>query len=729
MRYVLLAGTAIALHVVALTPALSQQRVGDQPTDASSDEVRSDASPSGEIVVTALRRNQSVLDAPAAISVLSKETIQAAGISRPNDFVATIPNVTISESNRAGEAFITIRGVAQARAADATVAVIIDGVQQGAAEEFNQELYDIQQIEVLKGPQGALYGRNAIGGAIVIRTAPPSDEFHASAAVSYGNNNAIKAVGTLNIPIVKDRAYLRVSGYHRETEGFFRNIVTGRKVDPARENGGKARLELMPTDELTIDIRGSFAEFSGGGINYLPQIGVLDTNDTARPYQQNIQSSDIQRRRSASVTFTYDTPEGAITLTPAYSYVKEDLKADAFPYDFAAGNTQHAIFFTRTLSSELKFSSVQDRPLTYVVGGYYANIKRRDLTQQGRDTGQGIILGGYDPHPAGSVNPTLAQGDDKYRYNVVAAFAQIGWKITDDLNLSAALRYDHEKRRTVNVTPPQFSPLSGQRRAQSFDGFEPKITLSYKPVQNVNLYADYSQGFVSGGFNPAQTEDILQATDPNSTTPNEYDKQTSKAFEVGVKSELFDRRVTANVAFFHTDIKNLQQYQFFPQANFQAISPIDKVRIRGFEVEMNARLVDGLSVFAAGGYTDAVIRDFGPNTALVGNKTPYVPKYTMNGGFQYGHEIGDLDGTLRVEAQRIGPQWFDVNNTPGNRRDAVNLVNARASIGTDAWLLSLFSRNLFNKQYNSDAILIVPTIQIIYPAQPRTYGVELKVNF
>lgn len=734
--------TALALVLgIAASPADAQTGPAgsDAGAPAAIPATPGDSTPQGEagsdqseadIVVTALRRDANLLDTPAAVSVLGTATIEQARITRPSDFAVFVPNMTITQSNRAGEAFVTIRGIAQARSADATVAVIVDGVQQGSPEEFNQELFDIKQIEVLKGPQGALYGRNAIGGAIVITTQPPPKDFHASASVSYGNISAVRAVGTVSVPVIADRVYLRVSAYHNENNGFFRNIQTGRKVDPSSDQGVRARLDAQLTDRLSVDLRGSLSKFDGSGINYLPQFGVLDINDISRNYDRNIPGLDVQNKQSASMTLRYETPEGVLSFTPSYSRVLENLQADAFPYDFSAGFSQTARFYSKSVIGELKFTSRQDRPFTYIVGAYGADIKRRDTVLTGDDLGQGIVLlasGG--PYGAGSANPTVAMQDDRYHYKVYAVFAQAGLSITDQLNLSAAARYDHEKRETVNLTPLAFSADSGLRREKTFEGFEPKVTLSYKPIPTINLYADYSQGFVSGGFNPAQTEAILKLADPNSTTPSEYGKQTSKALEAGIKTDLFNRKLFVNLAYFRTDVKNLQQFQFFPAATLQAINPIERVKIDGFEGDVTFRPVRPISLFLGGGYTNSRISKIIATPSYKGNRTPYVPRYTINAGAQFEHQFGDdLEGTLRLDYQRIGPQYFDIANTPGTRRSAVDLVNGRIGIGKDNWQLAVFGKNLFNKKYNIESIVITPNAQILYPAPLRTYGVELKVT-
>jgi iron complex outermembrane receptor protein len=675
-----------------------------------------------DIVVTATRRSASLLDTPATVSVLTAATIEKAGITRPADFVRSIPNMMINQVDRAGEAFVTVRGLAQARSADSIVAVIVDGVQLASPEELNQELFDIDQIEVLKGPQGALYGRNAIGGAIVIRSKPPVDQLQASATVGYGNADAFKANGSISMPLVEEKAYLRVSAFQRSNDGFFFNETTQRNVDPVNERGVRARLDLELDAALSISIRGNLSRYKGAGVNYVTQFGALDTDDTRLPFLSNVIGRDIQTKRGLNAVITYDAGPGNIVLTPGYSYVYEHLTADGFPYTPTADTTQRASFRTETSSVELKYASKPVDGFSYILGGYYARIRRHDNTTTGQDTGNGIVLDGVGPFPAGSVNPTLAIVDDTYVYDVLAAFAQVNLPITNTLNLVGAIRYDHEKRRQTNVSPPAFSAFSGNVREQSYQGVEPKVTLSYKPFPNVNIYADYGQGFVSGGFNPAQT-----ATLTGNAVPSEYGKQINKALELGSKLELFDRHVLLNIALFHSRVSNLQQFQFIPAATLQTINPIGRSRIKGIEFDSTIRL-SPLTLFVAAGLTDGKIRSFPADATAEGNRLPNVPRYTVNLGAQYDLELSDsLRGSARIDYQRLGPQWFDIANTPGTRRSAVDLVDGRINIGTDGWTLSLYGKNIFDKRYNAEAIVLLPTVQALTPALPRTYGVELKL--
>ena len=725
------------LPAAAHNPRDSNARVpsatASPEASAAAPEVSSPAPQEGtssDIVVTATRQNRSLLNTPAAVSVLTSQTIEKAGVTRPGDIVAFVPNFNIQALDRAGEAFVSVRGIAQTRSADGVIAVVVDGVQLASPEELNQELFDVAQIEVLKGPQGALYGRNAIGGALVITTKPPSDEFQAVGTISYANADAVRATASLNVPISVDKAYLRVSAYQRVNDGYFFNATTQRNVDPSNERGGRVRLDLLPTPELKISLRGNASRFRGSAVNYVAQFGRLDTDDTSIPFTSNVIGRDRQSRNGAAAVIDYNVGPGHVVLTPAYSYVRERVAADGFPYLPSADTTQRAQFLDRTKTVELKFVSTPTKAgFGFIVGGYYAHIDHQNSVTTGQDTGQGFVIDGIGPFGPASGNPTLAIVDNRYKYDVLAGFGQVTVPLTSEVTLAGALRYDNERRRQTDVSPPAFDPFSGLVRRRTFNGAEPKVTLSYKPTPTVNLYADYSQGFVSGGFNPPNTRTLVTASDPNATVPNEYGKQVNKALEIGAKTALLDRHLLLNLAAFRSRVSNLQQFQFFPAATLQAINPIDRSHIRGVEADATVR-IDPVTLFLGVGLTEAKINSYPAAPAFAGNKVPYVPSSTLNAGVEYGFKLsGKLRGNVRVDYQRLGPQWFDIANTPGSRRSAVDLVNARLNVGSDDWTLSAFGKNVLDKRYNAEAVVVLPELQALTPALPATYGVELTIRY
>ena len=209
-----------------------------------------------EIIDTARKRDETAQNVPITMNVFTAETIQAAGIDTPRDFVAMVPNMTMVETQNIGNSFVTIRGISQARNSEPSVAVLVDGVLEPNPYEFTQELYDIKQIEVLKGPQGALYGRDAIGGAIIIHTEDPSDKFEGSTRVGVGNGPAENAQAVISGPLDSEGTLrYRASVNFYNTDGYLQNVYLDRKADPYRDYSGRLRLVWKPADQFSADFR------------------------------------------------------------------------------------------------------------------------------------------------------------------------------------------------------------------------------------------------------------------------------------------------------------------------------------------------------------------------------------------------------------------------------------------------------------------------------------------
>src|SRR6267154_961221 len=218
--------------------------------------VRAQSSEPEEIVVTARKRDESFRDVPMSVNVFTEQAIESAGIQKPGDFISLVPNMTLVETQNAGNAFVVVRGISQARNSEPSVAVLVDGVLETNPAEFNQDLFDIQQIEVLKGPQGALYGRNAIGGAIIIRTKEPSDHFEGTAKVGLGNGLAERAQLSVGGPLADSTTLkYRASVNFYNTDGYLENDYLHQKADPSREYSGRLRLLWKPTGTFTGDLR------------------------------------------------------------------------------------------------------------------------------------------------------------------------------------------------------------------------------------------------------------------------------------------------------------------------------------------------------------------------------------------------------------------------------------------------------------------------------------------
>jgi iron complex outermembrane receptor protein len=778
------------------------------------------------IVVTGLKRDQSFIDVPVAVQVFDENSIVRAGITRPEDFLTLTPNVAFQTSNHAGEFFINIRGQTSVRQSEGAVAVIIDGVQLATQNEFNGELFDVQQIEVLKGPQGALYGRNAAAGAIVITTKPPTDDFEGTVRASYGNWNAAKLSASVGGPIVPGSLRFRASAAINDTDGSYTNINTGEKVMRSTEKVGRLRLLWDAGPLTTVDFRLTGSEVKGGAIAFNSQVvgstvgGVpvdeISTDDTSLPWTNDVRGDNFQSKWNTALKIDHDFGWASFTSVTSYSTIIDRYQGKNYPYaawnfegnefvsdvlspgtdlDVLAAfgdNTQKFRIANRAFIQELRLTSPGDQRLRWQVGAFFLSSKRKFVTEQGlngrlpRDEDgnllppyviQGttigapvapverLLIGGGSILPTigidgpDSNNGTVNYDANAYRARNFAPFGNVQFDVTDALELQLALRYDIEKRKVRSLTPDIANPFfgiapgapaatynlcvanTGQtvdecRDSRTFKQLQPKATITYKfPGNTGSVYATYGRSFKSGGFNPIGTRAVLLVGLPNVLVQDAYDKEVSDSAEVGFKALLFDRRVSINGAAFYTKVKNAQQFEFFPTGGIQAISQIKKTRILGVELDINARVTDALTLFAGAGYLDDKITDIDSQDPvdradIIGNRIPFVPNYNFSAGFQLVQPVrDDLNLLARADYNKTGRVWYDQRNLANTDRSPIDVVNARLGLGNDRWEVALWARNLFDEEYNNDAVVILPVAHAVYRAPDRSYGVEARFTF
>lgn len=296
-----------------------------------------------EVVVTARKRSENLQDVPIAISAIGEETIQRAGIERAGDYISLIPNVTLVDTANVGDTQVSIRGIVSTRDAESTFAYVVDGVLSTNPNSFNEELFDVQQIEVLKGPQGALYGRNAVAGAILVTTKKPTDEFEAKVTAGVSNNNSYKASAMVSGPIIENKLAGRLAISTRETDGFYANTFTGRddSVDFLEDTSVRGRAIWTVSDDLEIDFRGGYSEVSGGAINFNAAFAIplfvdvlgneayfADPNDLDFNFTNNVPGENEQETFDFSIKADWSLGFADLVASVAYSDLEEYLLSD-----------------------------------------------------------------------------------------------------------------------------------------------------------------------------------------------------------------------------------------------------------------------------------------------------------------------------------------------------------------------------------------------------------------
>lgn len=716
-----------------------------------------------EIIVTATKRAENLTKVPIQMSVFTETQLQDAGVQRPEDYLLGTPNVTfVTEAT--GDSFTNIRGQTSVRNSDPNVAVVIDGVQLSSLKQFNQDLFNIQQIEVLKGPQSALYGRNAAAGAIVVTTKRPGDEFEGHALAGYADWNTVRLQGAINTPVT-DTLGITVAGSFRDTEGPFTNITTGEKPYRLRTALGQFRAVYEATENLLVDFKVSGHDTKGGSIALQTQlvglpiggvpVNAIDVNRTDLPFITDVRGVLDEDLLSASLRVEYDFGFATFTSITAGDELNQFFGGDLPPYIPDAGKpgalVQGYTYNDKNFSQEFRLTSASDQSIRWQAGVYYLNFRRGQISELNLDlNGRVPRTAAVDPLGNPNIGATASYARQKYRTENIAPFASVQFDVTDQLHVNLAGRYDTERRRVAEIAPNQINPATGANYnlciiatglpfdqcnlKRTFKQFEPKVSVSYDLADIGSVYGSYGKGFKSGGFNPIGSRSLLVSVAPPGAqvfVQDQFDKEVSDSYELGLKTRLFDRLLTFNAAVFQTDVKGAQQFEFFPAAGLQTITSIDEVRLRGFELDFNAQIPGGPRLFGGYGYTDGKVKRFDPNPAFEGNRSPNSLKYNLNVGATQEFALGEtLELAPRIEYNRLGTIWWDVANTPGTRRDPVDLVNVRLSLRSgDNWEISAFADNVFNEKYNRSVLPLLGVLVLTSRAETRLVGVEARLNF
>ncbi|MEE4316000.1 MAG: TonB-dependent receptor [Erythrobacter sp.] len=844
VRLVLASGAAFGAIALA-SPALAQQ--ADPATDTAQEEE------DNAIIVTARRQSESVADVPAAITVFGADTLAKTGVQRADDFIQLTPGVTIvTGTAEAGDTQINIRGINGARDAESSVALVVDGILKTNTAQLNQNQGTLRQVEILKGPQGALYGRNAAAGAIVIQTLKPGDRLEGGVTVRAAEDNTYLATGYVSVPVGETAGFV-LSGNYSTTEGFFRNRFLGnsKTIDDQEiwSVDGRFVAELGPRTEL--DVKARYADLTGASINFnasfhLPNFAGVDpaffedVNTHPFGFYSNIRPTNDQQTFEVSAKIEHDFDAVTLTAWALYSDVDQSLTADGTSADFArftfpgatpasvaASNacfastaqltgfplnaptfigqtpvpfifdpvtgstfgpyspttcdgTQFQIREQSDFSAEIRLASNGDGPLNWQLGAYYLHIDREVGVSLGADLGQGVIRQLYNgPDTA---NPTTQLYNDSFDTDVYAVFASADYDVTDRFNISLAGRYDIEDRSVSSLVPTVFDPFTGgpinpgqqvvagvvqsvPDQSQTFKQFQPKVSLRYEATDDINLYANWGVGFKSGGFNNQGSAAIVdqafnQFIGTNILINDQYRKEVSNAFEVGVKGSVLDGRVTFDLAGYHTNIEDMQFFEFFVGGFglLRVVSNIDEVQIFGAELNLTAEILDGWTVFGSANVTDSEIKANASRPETVGNKSPYTADYTINIGTQLDLPVSStVDFVTRADYRITGPTWFhtlqnDTNPTlfsgllPGSalalpafvgdadysvtQRDTFGVVDMRIGLESDRWSIFAYAENLFDERYLNEVITAAEFGgSFISPGGLQRFGVELGYKF
>jgi len=713
-----------------------------------------------EIVVTARKRSETLKESPVSVRAFTEAEIRSAAIDTPHDFIALTPNVTLVQTQNAGNSFINVRGISQARNSEMSVAVLVDGVLMPNPAQFNQQLFDVQQIEVLRGPQGALYGRNAIGGAITIVTQQPTDEFAGKFELGADSGPGITARGTISGPLAGSSTIkYRASASYVDTDGYIDNPFLGAEADPYKDVSGRLKLLWEPSDGFFADVRLSASALDTQAL-YFNIAGEAD--DTSLPVRVNNAGVNERDLLTFSLKLEWQGNYGSFTSITAYDDLEELLTGDQFSFlppeesflnldtsgfgdfirfltgDAVVDLSQTQFLDTDSWSQEFRFVSPTDRRFRWIVGAYGITTDRFISTGNQIDRGNGVFPVYRVPRPSVFVDPSdpspqlglLVDGQDNFAW---AVFGEVAYDITDAFEAAFSLRYDEDTRENTTLTEPLYDPtgiglVPGTVREETWDDLQPKLTLRYRPNDDMTIYGGYSRGFRSGGFNQSGVGEAV----PEPGIEDLFDEQVADTYEAGIKSSFGDGRIFMSLSAFYTDFEGAYFFFFDPGTSTQNLGSIPETEYVGFELEGNAQFNDYLSGYFGIGYTDSEIKE-AADPADVGNQAPLVSEYTLNAGgvLRYPMNLfgGNADGVFRIDYHKIGDTWWD----PGNIsvRSPVDIVDIRIGVEVeDNWSLMLWSENAFDEEYNSEfSPGPAPGAHFLFKAPPRRYGLSFIKEF
>lgn len=687
-----------------------------QPGATGGDEPQDPQKKKQQVVVTAEKQGaQPVSEVPRSVTAIGRKQIRDAGLNSIEDAARFVPNTLVTGFTARRLSFPYIRGVGSGQG-DPAVATFVDDVPQLSISSTNLAFTGIDRIEVLRGPSSVLWGRNTIGGAINLKSQKPSWETGGEFRASYGNYNSrryqVRATGAISESLATS-----VDASYEVRDGYTDNTFTGNDIDDRESTFARIQFLWAPDDDNEVHVS-IYGEGTRDGGFVLTDVGGLRAN----PFRVN---QDFEGRTerdilAGSVVWNHYGNDFEFTsITAAQGWdIQETADFDFQPLDIVRRATTEEEDY---VYQELRLSSVTDENLDagkkdgvkWLVGasGFYSDAQR----SAANDFRPGSM----------AINPMIAaEGIDRaagsFESWSASVFGQVTMMWKNGFEAAGAVRYDYESRdATINRTFSGF-PTGGSQGDRSFERILPRGSIAYRCCEDFKSYFSVARGFKAGGFN---------LTAP--TGSESFGTETSWAYELGVKSQWLDDRLSANAAVFYVDWDDMQLSQFDPMAG-GFVSNAGKSSSQGIELELAGQICEHWSVFGTAGYLDtefdSFIDQFGQDVS--GRSLPFAPEFTFSAGSQYTQKLSDdAVGFARIDWFHVGEFFYDAGNLGAER---YNLTNLRLGWTRKNVRIEGFCSNLFDEEYVAIAFQANPanpTQFVGANGAPRTYGVSFAVTF
>jgi iron complex outermembrane receptor protein len=687
-----------------------------------------------EIVVTARKREENLQNVPDSITAFTATKIVDAGIEHIADFLALTPNLTFQDGSAFYPGFfnLSMRGIGNAQDGWPSVAYIVDGVPADSLDSINSgSLEDIERIEVLRGPQSALYGAGAIAGAINVITKQPTNEWESKARLSYGNGDDRQAAATVSGPLIRDTLLFRVTATWRDNDGLFTSPSNGLDLGFQQQKEVRTVLLIKPTDALQIDLRARYDK-EHDGTSYediVPSIASADDFNPVYDARRGFAGSLDREFANLSARVKYDFSDFSLISVSGFSHVDQS-SFSSFCYDdpsdplypgpgggaqclFGAAYGKNAVAgepvdeYTdgphniRTITEDLRLASSGDGPLTWTVGA--SGMWRRVVEA----SAAGLILAPDE------TQFSIFQTWDVKRDRWWGLYGQLSAKVTRKVELTLAGRYDDTNvfNNTYTdgtlATPVPVRLADGtlvDTVANPTKAFQPKGQVSYHFTDDVMSYLTISKGFRAGFF--ASGEYAVPEHTVN--------------YEIGLKSSWLDHRMTANASAFYIDYSNQQFQTFSNTAPFISVTNIPKTKIKGLEYESALLVSSHLTLGAGLGYLDARVDD--------GSLSPNAPHFNANANADFSAPLSaGWAFHLHLDDRYSSPLYLSTEDQ--QLVPSKNYLNGRAGVSTDRYSFAVFVRNATDTRAPTSPGVELPAGFLRYQNLPRTYGGEVRVTF
>lgn len=694
---------------------------------------QSSAAEVSELVVTAQRVEENIQKVPVAVSAFSSAALERQSIETIQDIALRTPGFTAGavdpiQSNFAIRGIGSAFGISQNAGGDASVVVFVDGVYAGRGGTPDIDALDLQRVEVLRGPQGTLFGKNTIGGLIQYVSRKPSADPALRLEGQYGNYDRISLNARGNLPI-NDQLFVSIGGSLKKRDGYEFNETTGHDVNNQDLKTATLALRYLPSDDLDVVLAADFtdqdqrgnprhnicnAAFQGGvhcvGINPDPRVVNAYTDGYLRRWLQTYRGE-----------VNWKSPLGEITSITAYRAATLNFRTPFFsnpvnpPNQIESTETDHEK--NKQFSQEVRLAfDTMDGRLKGQVGVYYLNEDNTRIEDLRQD------------FPAPSISG-VATYPQMVKGHSWALFGQASFAITDTVTATAGLRQTWEKKsghfigRKVSGPglPPPLAADYDVRGSKSWNALTPRFALDWQATPDAMLYASATRGFKSGGYQG------IAGSGPSQSTA--YDPEYAWSYEGGAKTSWWDKRLLVNLSVFRTDYKDLQVSQLVPLCCV-VVGNAATARIKGVEAEFVLTPIEGLQIDGGYAYLHARFTDFasGASANYTGNDLPRSPHDKIHLGAQYGFDIQGWGVLGRVDYTNQSHSYFEASNIATQKQEGFINWDGRVSLTSPdkRWEIAVWGKNLSNELVPTYVTAFAPYQQVLVPyAPPRTYGVTL----